>query len=124
MRRASGVSDAGTVTRIRRLTQGNETRPVTARPARAQPSRLAGACQVLTIAVLLLALLVIGSAVFSRGHGMPGPPALMIGCHVAGAIVVLLLQRAVSRTRPPAPGLAVLGIGAVLVALLWFFWWH
>lgn len=86
--------------------------------------RLAGSAWVVTTAVVLLAALVVGSAVFAAADDVDGPSTGEIVAHVAGALVGLALQRWTGRARLPLRVLAVLGIIVDLGLLLWFFWWR
>lgn len=85
--------------------------------------RLAGVGWVLITALVLLAALVVGSAVFAGLDDVPGPTTGEIAAHVVGAAVGLALQRCAGRARLPVRVLALLGIAADLGLLLWFYWW-
>ncbi|MGH3438315.1 MAG: hypothetical protein ACRDRN_17845 [Sciscionella sp.] len=112
------------MSRIRRVSTETVPVPAPAKPAVAPRRRLASAMWIVTTALVLLALLVIGGAAFSRTKGMAGPSTLEIAAHVVGAVVAVLLQRSMRRGALLTRMLAALAIVAVLATLLWFFWWH
>jgi hypothetical protein len=77
--------------------------------------------------VVMVVLLIMGVgmlvAQFMGGHDdQPGPGALTVGAHLAGAVVGVFCYRATRRTGIAKP-LGLLAILVVAALLLWFFWW-
>jgi hypothetical protein len=93
----------------------------------AKPSVPGGGLVAGVSGVLVCVLLIMGVgmivAQFVSGHnGQPGPGALTVGAHVAGAVVGVFCYR-LSRGRGIGRLLGLLAVVLITVALLWFFWW-
>ncbi|MFZ2176982.1 MAG: hypothetical protein WAW17_23685 [Rhodococcus sp. (in: high G+C Gram-positive bacteria)] len=76
--------------------------PLMVRAARA----LSGA---VAAGLVILCLVVIGSAYVGGGKGFPGPGAVSITAHVVGAVIAIVAQRVADRRD---------GLGAVVASLL------
>lgn len=59
--------------------------------------------------LVILCLVVIGSAYVGGGKGFPGPGAVSITAHVVGAVIAIVAQRVADRRD---------GLGAVVASLL------
>lgn len=77
----------------------------------------------LTGGLVVLTLVVIGSAVFGDEHGLAGPGGVSIGGHVVAAIVAVAAQVYADRRRgvPAFAGCVVVLVTAGL--LFWTQWW-
>jgi predicted anti-sigma-YlaC factor YlaD len=92
--------------------------------ARPNRSVVAGTAGVLTAVLVLLGIGMVVAQVVGAAQHHPGPGALAVGAHVAGAVVGIWCYRLVRSTRSGI--VRVLGFVALPVitaALLWFFWW-
>jgi hypothetical protein len=125
------VGDAGAVSRIRRIATGTAPLPAGGGEPQEQPrpragagQRLVGVATVLTTAVVVLAGIVVGAAVFAAFDDVPGPDTGEIAVHVAGGILGLALRRWLRRARLPLRLLLLLAVACDLAALLWFYWWR
>lgn len=74
--------------------------------------------------LVLLTLVVIGTAVIGGQRGFPGPGATSIGVHAGGAVVAVLLQRFADRRRDLLAALASLAVWVVAGGVLWTQWWN
>lgn len=61
--------------------------------------------------------------VISAAQHVPGPGPVAVGVHVAAAVVGVLCYRATSRHRGLPRLIGLLVLLAVVVGLLWYFWW-
>lgn len=87
-----------------------------ARPPR---SMVAG---VLTAVLVLLGLGMVVAQVVGAAQHHPGPGALAVGAHVAGAVVGIWCYRLVGRSGL-VRWLGFVALPVIIVVLLWFFWW-
>lgn len=86
--------------------------------------RLVGVSAVLNIALVLMALLVLGGSVLSVTHGMAGPSTVGIVAHILSAAAGLVLYRVICKGSTVVRVWATGGILALIFGLLWFFWWR
>ena len=102
--------------------------PVAATPA-SPPAATAGDGATPAVAgVVLAALWIMGiglivAQVVSAAHHVPGPGAVAVILHMAGAVAGVFCYRATSRHRGLPRLLGLLAILAITAALLWYFWW-
>lgn len=77
--------------------------------------------------VVMLVLLIMGGGMViaqltSAQHHQPGPGALAVGAHVAGAVVGVVCY-GYSRRKGSGRLIALLATLLTALLLLWFFWW-
>lgn len=120
----------GTVSRIRRVhgdtapvPPGGESAETPGKSRVPGARRLVGLATVLATAVVVLAGLIVGSAVFAALDGIPGPDSGEVTAHVAGGLVALALRYGTRRVRLPLRVLLVAAVAVDLGLLLWFYWW-
>ncbi|MCX5043728.1 hypothetical protein OG921_11180 [Aldersonia sp. NBC_00410] len=73
--------------------------------------------------LVVLTLVVIGSAVFGDDHGLAGPGGVSIGGHVIAAIVAVAAQIYADRKRGLAAFVACLVVLVTTGLLFWTQWW-
>ena len=73
--------------------------------------------------VVVLALVVVGTAYLGGRRGFPGPGAVSVAAHIAAAVVVVLAQRFADRRRGGAAISWSVGVLLVTAVLLWTQWW-
>jgi hypothetical protein len=73
--------------------------------------------------LVVLALVMVGTQVYSGVHGMPGPGTLTISAHVGAAVLAVVLQRFADRRVGSMRRLCCVGIVVITGLLLWFFWY-
>jgi hypothetical protein len=93
-------------------------------PRRPTRSVRAGIAGILAAVLVILAIgMIVAQIVSARSH-QPGPGALAVGAHVAGAIAGICCYRLTTRHRPVlATVLSFLALPLITGLLLWFFWW-
>lgn len=96
--------------------------PTDAVPTRPPRSVLAGTAGVLTAVLVLLGLGMVVAQVVGAAQHHPGPGALAVGAHVAGAVVGIWCYRLVGRSGF-VRWLGFVALPVIIVVLLWFFWW-
>lgn len=77
----------------------------------------------LTAGLVLLAVLLGVAQWFSGPDTVPGPAIGMLVGHWVGALVAVLLQWVADRSRGRRAVIASLAAVAVVVGVLWFWWW-
>ncbi|MHA4848842.1 hypothetical protein L1080_004745 [Rhodococcus sp. MSC1_016] len=73
--------------------------------------------------VVILCLVVIGSAYVGGGRGFPGPGAVSITAHIVASVVVVVAQRIADRRDGLAAVLASVAVLAAAALLLATQWW-
>lgn len=73
--------------------------------------------------VVVLALVVVGTAYLGGRRGFPGPGAVSVAAHIAAAVVVVAAQRFADRRRGGVAISCSLGVLLVTAVLLWTQWW-
>ncbi|QSE89138.1 hypothetical protein JWS13_11195 [Rhodococcus pseudokoreensis] len=73
--------------------------------------------------VVILCLVVIGSAYVGGGRGFPGPGAISITAHVVASVVVIVAQRIADRRDGLAAVVASVAVLAAAALLLATQWW-
>jgi predicted anti-sigma-YlaC factor YlaD len=96
--------------------------PANAVPARPSRSVVAGTAGVLTAVLVLLGVGMVVAQVVGAAQHHPGPGALAVGAHVAGAVVGIWCYR-LARRSGRVRWLGLVALPAITVVLLWFFWW-
>jgi predicted anti-sigma-YlaC factor YlaD len=91
-----------------------------ARPPR---SLVAGTAGVLTAVLVLLGIGMAVAQVVGAAQHHPGPGALAVGAHVAGAVVGIWCYRLASRRSGLVRWLGFVALPVLVVVLLWVFWW-
>jgi hypothetical protein len=86
-------------------------------------TRWRGLTGALAAGLIVLALVVLGSAVLALITGTPGPGLFMVIGHPIAAALALVAQRFVDTRRGRAAGVAAVAVLAITGATLWFFWW-
>ncbi|MFC4605671.1 hypothetical protein [Rhodococcus kronopolitis] len=76
-----------------------------------------------TAGVVVLTLVVIGTAYLGGRRGFPGPGAVSVTAHVVAAVVVVAAQRFADRRRGGSAAAGSAVVLLVTVALLWTQWW-
>jgi hypothetical protein len=104
---------------------GTPTGPPDRAPAADRRRRgvLSGLAGVGLCVLWIMGIGVVVAQVVSVSGGRPGPGALAVGGHLAGAVVAVFCYRTVSRRRGLPRLLGLLALLAILVLLLWFYWW-
>jgi predicted lipid-binding transport protein (Tim44 family) len=92
----------------------------TARPHR---SVVAGTAGVLVAVLVLLGIGMLVAQVVGAAQHHPGPGALAVGAHVAGAVVGIWCYRLAGRRSGLVRWLGFVALPVLIVALLWIFWW-
>jgi hypothetical protein len=121
-------SDDGTMPIDRPVDAPTDELPV-ASSAAESPASGSGGGAVPAVAGIVLCILwimsigLIVAQIVSAGRHDPGPGALAVGLHVAGALAGVACYRATSRHRGLPRLLGLLVILAITTALLWYFWW-
>jgi hypothetical protein len=85
---------------------------------------LGGLSGALAMALVVLALVVIGAYALALSRQYPGPGAVELGGHGVAATLAVFTQRFADRHRGPRSALASLGVIAVAGATLWLWWWR
>ena len=96
--------------------------PTDALPARQSRSVVAGTAGVLTAVLVLLGIGMVVAQIVGAVQHHPGPGALAVGAHVAGAVVGILCYRLVGRSGF-VRWLGFVALPVITVGLLWVFWW-
>jgi predicted anti-sigma-YlaC factor YlaD len=91
--------------------------------ARPRRSVVAGTAGVLTAVLVLLGIGMVVAQVVGAAQHHPGPGALAVGAHVAGAVVGIWCYLLASRRSGLVRWLGFVALPVVTVVLLWFFWW-
>lgn len=73
--------------------------------------------------VIVLMLVVVGSAILGQRADFPGPGVESIGWHVAAAVVAVSLQRFADRRAGLSVWIASAVTTAIAALLLWTQWW-
>ncbi|TQF65629.1 hypothetical protein FK531_20855 [Rhodococcus spelaei] len=73
--------------------------------------------------VVVLALVVIGTAYLGGRRGFPGPGAMSVGAHIAAAVAVVVAQRFADHRRGAAAVAGSVAVFLVTIVLLWTQWW-
>ncbi|MCQ4119810.1 hypothetical protein [Rhodococcus tibetensis] len=73
--------------------------------------------------VVILCLVVIGSAYVGGGRGFPGPGTISITAHVVASVVVIVAQRIADRRDGVVAVVASVAVLAVAALLLTTQWW-
>jgi hypothetical protein len=97
--------------------------PTDALPApttRPSQSLVAG---VLVAVLVLLGIGMVVAQVVGAAQHHPGPGALAVGAHVAGAVVGIWCYRLAGRRSGLVRWLGFAALPVLIVALLWIFWW-
>lgn len=97
--------------------------PTTPTPAETRrPARTNAIAGVLTGVLVIMGVGMLVAQIVSAVNGQPGPGALAVGAHLAGAVIgVCCYQVAIRRTgRLKVAALVVLPL--VIVVLTWVFW--
>jgi hypothetical protein len=90
-----------------------------ARPAR---SVITGTAGVLVAVLVFLGVGMVVAQVVGAAQHHPGPGALAVGAHVAGAVVGIWCYRLVRRSGL-VRWLGFAALPVLIVVLLWVFWW-
>ncbi|GAA2811434.1 hypothetical protein [Saccharopolyspora taberi] len=77
----------------------------------------------LAVGLLILALGLIGVQYWATNSGQEGPGIGVVIGHLVSAAVALVLQALADRRRDLTGGLATIGVYAVVLWALWFWWW-
>lgn len=77
----------------------------------------------LAVGSFLLALVLIGVQFWATSHGQQGPGVGAVVSQVVAGLVALALQTYADRSRDRNGGLAVVGVLAVVLGSIWFWWW-
>jgi hypothetical protein len=85
---------------------------------------LRGFSGALAMALVILALVVIGASALAVWRHYPGPGAVELGGHAVAATLAVFSQRFADRHRGSRSALAALGVIAVAGATLWLWWWR
>jgi hypothetical protein len=97
--------------------------PTDALPAPAtRPPRSLAAGVLVAVLVLLGIGMVVAQVVGAAQHH-PGPGALAVGAHMAGAVLGVWCYRLATRRSGLVRWLGFAALPVLIVALLWFFWW-
>ena len=91
-----------------------------ARPPR---SLVAGTAGVLTAVLVLLGIGMVVAQVVGAAQHHPGPGALAVGAHVAGALMGIWCYRLATRRSGPLRWLGFVALPVLILVLLWVFWW-
>jgi hypothetical protein len=97
--------------------------PTEALPAPAARPRRSVVAGVLTAVLVLLGIGMVVAQVVGAAQHHPGPGALAVGAHVAGAVVGIWCYRLASQRSGLARWLGFVALPVITVVLLWFFWW-
>jgi predicted anti-sigma-YlaC factor YlaD len=100
--------------------------PTDALPApAARPPRglVAGTSGVLAAVLALLGVGMVVAQVVGAAQHHPGPGALAVGAHVAGAVAGIWCYRLATRRSGLVRWLGFVALPVLIAALLWFFWW-
>lgn len=90
-----------------------------ARPPRSVVAGLAG---VLAAVLVLLGIGMPVAQVVGAAQRHPGPGALAVGAHVAGAVLGIWCYRLASRRSGLVRWLGFVALPVLVAVLLWFFW--
>ncbi|MBK1788937.1 hypothetical protein [Prauserella cavernicola] len=77
----------------------------------------------LAAGLLVLALFVLGVYIASAMGESEGPGIASVIGHLVGAVVAVIAQVVVDRSRGRVAGVAALCVFAAAGAVLWFYWW-
>jgi hypothetical protein len=88
-------------------------------PARSRRSGLVG---VLAVVPVIMGVGMLVAQIVSSAYGRPGPGALAVGAHLAGAVVGVGCYQVAIRRRGLVRVAALVVLPLVIVGLLWFFW--
>ncbi|HEY3610533.1 MAG TPA: hypothetical protein VGL06_23730 [Pseudonocardiaceae bacterium] len=91
--------------------------------ARPNRSVVAGTAGVLTAVLVLLGMGMVVAQLVGAAQHHPGPGALAVGAHVAGAVVGIWCYRLACRRSGIAKALGFVALPVITAVLLWFFWW-
>lgn len=83
---------------------------------------IAAVSGVVMIALLIMGIGMVIAQLTSAQHHQPGPGALAVGAHAAGAVVGVVCY-GYSRRKGSGRLIALLVTVATALLLLWFFWW-
>jgi len=91
-----------------------------ARPPR---SLAAGTAGVLTAVLALLGIGMLVAQVAGAAQHHPGPGALTVAAHMAGAVLGIWCYRLATRRSGLVRWLGFAALPVMIAALLWVFWW-
>lgn len=102
--------------------RGRQARPAPLSAPGVLARAVVGLCGVLAGGLVALAAGVIGAAVLSARHAMPGPGAAAIAGHVVAAALGVLFAVLADRRAGVARWLGCSGVLVVLGTVLWMYW--